>query len=186
VSDQCAEWACLFRAIRVARELEKTKLRMETHAGHARRFFRRKNRNGKGIQFWEACCECRVLLRGPIKGGDVPDANKLELESFAHVTEWLKPSVDRRMRIAEMYSDEWWNLYAKYMDSPEWMLKRAAAISRDKTCVACSSRIEHVHHLTYENVGDEPLVDLVGLCKLCHEAAHSREFTTHNMSKGME
>jgi hypothetical protein len=34
--------------------------------------------------------------------------------------------------------------------------------------------MREVHHLTYARLGDEPLSDLLGLCKSCHRAIHHR------------
>lgn len=35
-------------------------------------------------------------------------------------------------------------------------------------------KAQDVHHKTYDNVGREPLSDLVSLCRECHEKKHIR------------
>ena len=61
--------------------------------------------------------------------------------------------------------------YDKYLQSNEWKMKRDFVFKRDNyTCQAClSRRAEDVHHLTYRHVFNEPLFDLVSVCRLCHE-----------------
>lgn len=39
-------------------------------------------------------------------------------------------------------------------------------------CERCGGRAEHVHHLTYERLGDEDLCDLQALCIECHRLEH--------------
>jgi len=68
-------------------------------------------------------------------------------------------------------SDElWWETYSEYLKSPKWGRKRALVIDRDMTCQACLvAPAEQVHHLTYAHVFNEPLFELVGICKRCHD-----------------
>ena len=63
--------------------------------------------------------------------------------------------------------------YEKYRDSPAWKRKRDLVIERDKgKCVWCQVEGRQVHHKTYENIGKEPLSDLVVLCGKCHKEEH--------------
>ena len=63
--------------------------------------------------------------------------------------------------------------YKKYLSSPAWNRKRDLVIERDKgICVRCRAEGKEVHHKTYDNIGKEPLSDLVMLCKGCHERVH--------------
>jgi hypothetical protein len=66
--------------------------------------------------------------------------------------------------------------HKRYLNSPEWQERsnRAKSIAGYK-CQRCPSKINlHVHHLTYERWGEEPLDDLCVLCALCHRDAHFR------------
>ena len=70
-----------------------------------------------------------------------------------------------------------WRLsHAKYINSAEWHKKRALVLSRDNNqCQHCgSTEFLHVHHLSYKNFKDEPLEDLVTLCKYCHARVHNK------------
>ena len=61
--------------------------------------------------------------------------------------------------------------YQQYLASREWRAKRKEVIElADGICKRCASRpIENVHHITYANIGQESLSDLLGVCRPCHE-----------------
>jgi len=65
---------------------------------------------------------------------------------------------------------EWWCEYEDYLNSDEWKDKRRRVLERDRhTCQACLRRpADEVHHLTYRHVFNEPLFDLMSICRLCH------------------
>lgn len=67
--------------------------------------------------------------------------------------------------------DEWWAKYNAYLCSPDWRAIRSAVLKRDGgVCQACLERqAGEVHHLTYDHVFNEPLFDLVAVCKPCHD-----------------
>ena len=63
------------------------------------------------------------------------------------------------------------------MQSSEWNTRRLAVLKRDQyTCQSCqTSGIPlEVHHITYANLGSEPLTDLISVCRLCHQGIHDR------------
>lgn len=67
--------------------------------------------------------------------------------------------------------------YKEYIKSEEWKIKRKEVLKRDKfKCRLCSAKGTeynlHVHHNSYKNLGNEPLEDLITLCKECHERHH--------------
>ena len=68
----------------------------------------------------------------------------------------------------------WWAWYNEYLKSDKWQRKRRRVLLRDnEKCQACQDRkATEVHHLTYDRVGDEPLFDLVSICKTCHDFIH--------------
>jgi hypothetical protein len=70
-------------------------------------------------------------------------------------------------------------LYITYLKSDKWKKIRNAVVARDgNKCTKCSSTDNlHVHHLTYDRVGEEELTDLITLCKDCHEATHETVFS---------
>ena len=60
-----------------------------------------------------------------------------------------------------------------YLATPHWREVRDAVIARDALCVGCGRRPSCVvHHLTYQRLGCELLVDLAGMCRQCHERIH--------------
>ena len=71
--------------------------------------------------------------------------------------------------------------YLDYLQTVAWKRKREAVLERaNYVCQAqmqgCFGRASQAHHLTYEHVFDEPLFDLVAVCRNCHERLHS-DFT---------
>lgn len=67
--------------------------------------------------------------------------------------------------------------YMDYLGSAEWHKKRGTVIERDNyACRLCDSGENlQVHHKTYDNIYEEPLSDLITLCKNCHEHFHEIE-----------
>lgn len=66
----------------------------------------------------------------------------------------------------------WDNYYEEYLKSLAWKTKRDLVMHRDNNRCPCGTIAEIVHHKTYQNVGKEPLYDLVSLCKECHDGYH--------------
>lgn len=64
--------------------------------------------------------------------------------------------------------------YIMYLQSEQWKSKRLLALERDKwICQSCKHSIAtEVHHLTYKNLGNEDLDDLISYCKKCHLSKH--------------
>jgi hypothetical protein len=67
----------------------------------------------------------------------------------------------------------WWSWYSSYLDSPAWKQKRQKVLSRDNfMCLGCGGAAQQVHHVSYKNVGYEPLEDLASICVNCHRHIH--------------
>lgn len=64
--------------------------------------------------------------------------------------------------------------YQKYINSEEWVAKRKLVLERARgRCEVCRhAKATQVHHLTYKNLGDEPLEDLQAVCLSCHAGHH--------------
>lgn len=85
---------------------------------------------------------------------------------------------------ARLLRSDVWHLFLRdgnanyeedYQTSDAWKEKSAEVLSRDgQTCV-CGDYAILAHHKTYDNIGREPLSDLVALCKNCHDAYHNKE-----------
>ena len=82
---------------------------------------------------------------------------------------------DERMKNGQLERQkskrQWLVEHSAYLKSPKWKSKREAVLRRDGyICKACESRqATQVHHLTYQHWRDEPLFELVAVCKPCHE-----------------
>jgi len=64
--------------------------------------------------------------------------------------------------------------YYEYLNSPEWQEKRLEILERDGfRCVVTGKRDNlHIHHVSYDNIGQESSIDLVTLCSDAHEIIH--------------
>lgn len=87
---------------------------------------------------------------------------------------WLKKQdkISQAPIILEYADDK----YKDYLSSEEWQKKRDTVLERDNyACRICDCGDElHVHHKTYDNIYEEPLGDLITLCKSCHELFHRK------------
>lgn len=74
-----------------------------------------------------------------------------------------------------MRRTSWGQKYDRYIKSEAWREKRGEffASGRPKVCQGCGwSRHIHLHHKTYDRLGDEDLDDLVPVCEGCHSLIH--------------
>lgn len=64
--------------------------------------------------------------------------------------------------------------YQAYLLTDEWKERRDEVLTWAlHRCQVCNSGPPlHVHHRTYERVGDEDMSDLTVLCQECHERFH--------------
>ncbi len=64
--------------------------------------------------------------------------------------------------------------YEEYLLSTAWKLKRKQAFEHyGKMCSKCNkTKNLQIHHLTYRNIFNEPMEDLMVLCKRHHEEMH--------------
>jgi hypothetical protein len=73
------------------------------------------------------------------------------------------------------WCDAWRDLYRAYLASPAWRAKRLLVVERCDGICQCGQPVSDVHHLSYEHAFDEPLEDLIALCRACHRRAHGIE-----------
>lgn len=59
-----------------------------------------------------------------------------------------------------------------YLQSSTWREKRLLVLQRDNwICQSCrTAKATDVHHLNYDHIRNEPLFELVSVCRRCHEA----------------
>ena len=76
---------------------------------------------------------------------------------------------------ANLIRGNWDIEYPNYLISNEWQVKRFSVLQRAKNLCekkGCTEKVTDIHHLTYANVGLEPLEDLQALCHECHAQVH--------------
>jgi 5-methylcytosine-specific restriction endonuclease McrA len=133
---------------------------------------------------WVARVQCLTCGHG------LRNVPKTSVPDFAALAEFDRPLKQRWSdRVNQFYADRarahdaalkqhnvaWWQWYDRYLASPQWATKRAAALARDNyRCCGCGvRRATQVHHLTYARVGREMLFDLVSICDECHDLVHA-------------
>jgi hypothetical protein len=101
------------------------------------------------------------------------EERKAEEERKRQHEEWLKSEAYKQQRIAELRAMP----YTDYLQSPEWRERRLFHVQTVKNrCQLCNSPQGplHVHHRTYERLGYEEFIDLLVLCRACHETFHDQ------------
>jgi hypothetical protein len=77
--------------------------------------------------------------------------------------------------------------YKAYLSTDHWKQKRLAVLSeRGCQCEKCNEWGNEIHHLSYDNLWNEPLSDLMVLCRDCHEATHRALRTLNKKDKKKE
>lgn len=98
--------------------------------------------------------------------------------------DWATGVIDGVLvEVARALADEWkrqhrreW--YHYYLTTDAWDRRRKAVLRRARNaCEGCgrNNRPLQVHHMTYENVGDEFLWELRAVCDECHERCHAHD-----------
>lgn len=65
--------------------------------------------------------------------------------------------------------------YQEYLQSPHWKRVQYAMYHiRPEDCELCyqTAHTYNIHHIRYENIGNENFDDLVVLCERCHKMVH--------------
>lgn len=101
------------------------------------------------------------------------DEDLREAGKQQHNDAWKTYNAERQ-RIFELGRDVLRSEYYDYRQTPAWDRRRKAILERDgHRCQArldgCLDRATQAHHLTYDHRGNEPLFDLVAVCRPCHE-----------------
>lgn len=66
--------------------------------------------------------------------------------------------------------------YKNALNSSHWKSIRQKVLERDNhTCQAClDAKASDVHHLHYQNLGSETALELVSVCRPCHDKIHEK------------
>ena len=133
------------------------------------------------IQFKKQCTQCgkgltaiaqRTLTRQEQVGAPLYDS---ELQANVRHAAW-----EQRKGLTEAEERACWQeWYNGYLNSAVWRRRRKAVLDREhRICQSCKKvRATRAHHLTYANVGAEPLFELVAVCTYCHKEIHNLEVT---------
>ena len=67
--------------------------------------------------------------------------------------------------------------YRSYLMSEDWKERRLELLEEaDNICEECGGIATNLHHLRYDNLGEEELdVDVVALCTSCHKERHGNK-----------
>lgn len=70
--------------------------------------------------------------------------------------------------------------YAEYIASSAWDARRRQRLEKDgRRCQGCGTQDSlHVHHRTYERLGNELADDIVTVCEVCHGFIHREQERT--------
>ena len=73
--------------------------------------------------------------------------------------------------------DDFETAYQAYLNSSHWQAKRQVILKRDNyECQFCkASKATQVHHLNYDNLGNESDFELLSVCYNCHQIIHDIE-----------
>lgn len=131
------------------------------------------------VRFRERCPMC---WKGYPRGASGWGAEKA-VERFGPVKVKLSVAendvrpLDAGERVSIARKWVWRVQYETHLASDRWRQIRAAKLTAaGGACERCGDPAEHIHHLTYQNLGDEPQEDLEALCRPCHWQEHGRIF----------
>ena len=65
--------------------------------------------------------------------------------------------------------------YKRYLRTEHWIEFRNAMLQEKPDCEMCGEQSTCVHHMNYDNLGDETEDDVMCLCKGCHAEMHEMD-----------
>jgi 5-methylcytosine-specific restriction endonuclease McrA len=148
---------------------------------HARTEVRRRISDSGRVSYWPQCLRCGRFPNGQVAKATladpdaVPDADDTIATAYQAEQNRKIAAIDQKhVRLQKRERAERRRWYDGYLNSPAWRAKRRAVMERaGGICEGCLSRpAVHVHHLTYDHVGDELLWELVAVCDHCHARCH--------------
>ena len=131
--------------------------------------------------FKKQCCRCGDLVENWIPHEKVRNKDLVEPINDTLAATYRRNKLDLEEALRQLITqhqksdfDEW---YQQYLSSPEWREKRKRVLDRcGSVCEGCRTTYATIiHHMTYRNVGDEFLFELVGLCQVCHDRYHTEQ-----------
>jgi hypothetical protein len=145
---------------------------------------------GQGVVQRTACNRCKHIFGTAVK----KDANfykyplvtlerhlqikELDESCYTMISDWVKCNLEKYIQKKQFESQkesiEWWNMYNKYLLTEKWKEIRKKVLERENyICQGClKNKAVQAHHLTYNNVTDELLFQLISVCLSCHNKLH--------------
>lgn len=138
---------------------------------------------GGSVRIQELCLVCGTSIGQALKKSsfeELPPVVDFDVEKFREeydrsrqrryddlIQKAVEEQVERNSKTSRRYEE--------YLRSPEWKAKRQKVLARAKhVCEGClEAPAEEIHHLSYDNFGDELLFQLVALCRPCHAKCFS-------------
>jgi hypothetical protein len=132
-------------------------------------------------QYRHQCIKCgEVVGKSSIKYSELSEEEKRTAPKFDDRLLHDRREERRRLCGAAFEAQrtersiEWFAAHNEYLKTPEWKDKQRRVFARDNMqCRAglpgCTRRAEQAHHLTYDHWQNEPLFDLISVCKHCHD-----------------
>ncbi len=136
-------------------------------------------RNGKKGNFRKQCVNCGhhegdFIGRDKLPKGHTPPESLVDKHDKYRDRRYADLDVlqGKHFRIQ---SEQGGLKYDRYLGSDLWKAKRDKVIERARgVCEGCGVRdANQVHHVSYRHIFDEFLWDLVAVCEVCHEKAHT-------------
>ena len=142
---------------------------------------RRKEASDGSISVRRQCLRCGCKIEPGIPKKSLTPAQLAALPMWDTSSEKefntaKQRAIDEAIQTARQKSaDAWKRHYEIYLASEGWFRRRDAVIAREHgVCEGCGGKATEVHHLTYSDLGNEFLFQLVALCKDCHARWHAR------------
>jgi hypothetical protein len=137
---------------------------------------RRTVANG-AVHYWEQCLRCGAAVKA-VKKASLPLGREPEREFDNALREDWRASQELAWEAARAAASpsDFWDRYEEHMQSARWTeIRERVLVRAGGVCEGCGGRRPvHVHHATYERLGDEMLFDLFAVCRICHEKLHPR------------
>jgi 5-methylcytosine-specific restriction endonuclease McrA len=128
------------------------------------------------------CKDCGKLLSSDFPHAQAPpDTPNVDLgaasRALAAEEHGIAQFWNQRREQRERENEQWWDQYNEYLQTDAWQRRRQLVRQRaNGLCEGCRERTAtQVHHLSYRNVRNEFLWELVAICDECHRRAHNRD-----------
>lgn len=123
------------------------------------------------IQLRKQCIKCGYTDSHNYPKRIVKNIDELEFFNNEKRDLFIKKENEKRQLLWEEKHANNLEELNKYYNSDKWKIKREYVLKRDKyICQAClTNKATQVHHLSYMHVTNEPLFELVSICKRCHD-----------------